>query len=341
MPPTELIVHLDRIRENVRKTLAVTGPLGIDVVGVTKGVCGHPAIARALLQGGVRALADARLANLARLRQAGIEGPFFLLRSPALSETADCVELADGSLNADMTVLRALSDAAARHGKPHDVLLMVDLGTGREGFAAREVPDVCRKTAAMENLRLLGLGVYFAHEVPPDSYLAGQRQLTKLARDVESSGVLTAPLVSGGSTNVFGVLTVTGRHIEGINQLRLGTAMLLGIYSSVGPRPIAGFRQDTFLFRAELIEVKQRKRHLGILPFGHLDAVPECLYPVTPGIRVLHASCDHTIVDLTDAPEALRVGDAVEFHIGYFAMNRLVMSPYVPLRTEDEDAFSD
>jgi predicted amino acid racemase len=41
-------------------------------VGVTKACCGHPEVAQAILAGGVSMLAESRLKNELRLREAGI-----------------------------------------------------------------------------------------------------------------------------------------------------------------------------------------------------------------------------------------------------------------------------
>ena len=72
---------------------------GGQVDGVVKVVAGEPAVARAMLAGGLQGLADSRLANIIRMRLAGINCPITLLRSPALSEIAQVIEYTDLSLN--------------------------------------------------------------------------------------------------------------------------------------------------------------------------------------------------------------------------------------------------
>jgi predicted amino acid racemase len=136
-------------------------------------------------------------------------------------------------------------------------------------------------------------------------------------------------VVSGGSTNALAATVLTGDCVAGINQLRVGTAILLGLMSSIGPKRIEGFHHDAFTLAAELIEVKRRKRLLGVLPLGHLDADRGFLFPALPGARVVAVSSDHTVLDLTDAGTPLRVGDRLRFHLGYYALARLALSPYV------------
>jgi len=116
-----------------------------------------------------------------------------------------------------------------------------------------------------------------------------------------------------------------------VNQLRIGTAIPLGISSSIGPKRIEGFCHDTFILDAEFIEVKQRNRPIGILSLGQLDTEPEHLFPTSPGVGVVEASSDHTVVGITESPRPPKVGDRVSFHLGDYALSRLMISPYVKI----------
>ena len=324
-----LTVDLPKITHNASEAVSMCRRFGIDVVGVVKGACGDAFIAQAMLDGGVQTLGDARLDNVSWLRDAGIRAPIVLIRSPAPREVEACVELADASLNADLSVIRALSAAAGRMGRTHGVMPMVDLDTGREGFAPEEVSEVCREVAGLDGLTLRGLGMYFGRGSEDHVREAGVERLVALAKKVEGLCGVALPVISAGSTNVFRSLTLAGKHVPGMTELRLGTAILLGLSTSIGPQRIEGFHQDTFVLEADLIEVKQRDRLLGILPFGRLDAEPDFLFPTAPGVTVLRATNDHTIVDLSAMPEPPRVGESVEFELGYSALCRLVASPYV------------
>jgi len=324
-----LTIDLKKITDNTRKTLAICRPLDLEVIGVTKGVCGLPQVAQAMLAGGIDILGDARLDNIAIMRKSGINAPIVLLRSPAPSEVSQCVALADASLNADLDVLQLLSMESIRAGKQHKVILMVDFDTGREGLAPEAVPTVCHKVQAMEGLSLEGLGIYFAYLSAESLYMSAQQRLVALAEKIEEDFGFTLPVISGGSSNVFHSMTLEGKNVKGVNQLRIGTAILLGISSSVGPILIKDFHNDTFILDAELIEVKQRDRLYGILSLGRMDTEPEYLFPISPGVAVIDASSDHLIVDFTDSAETYRVGDRIAFQLGYFALSRLTASPYI------------
>ena len=329
MATTCLTIDLNKITSNTRKTLATCRSLGLEVVGVTKGVCGLPQVAQAMLAGGIEILGDARLDNIARMRKSGINTPMVLLRSPAPSEVSQCVALTDASLNADLNVLRLLSKESIKMGKRHKVILMMDLDTGREGLAPETVPGVCCKVQAMEGLSLEGLGIYFPYRGEDSFHMSAQQHLVALAREIEGEYGFKLHVISGGSTNIFHSLTLEGKNVKGINQLRIGTAILLGISSSIGPVLIKDFHHDTFVLDAELIEVKQRDRLYGILSIGRMDTEPEYLFPISPDVAVIDASSDHLIVDFTGSAETYRVGDRIAFQLGYFAVSRLTASPYV------------
>ena len=98
MPTPYLTIDLDKIEHNARSVAALCRQHAIEVTGVTKGACGHPAVAKAMLRGGVASIADSRLRNLKRLRDAGVAAN--MLRSlcvghvtPALAVRAEALGL--------------------------------------------------------------------------------------------------------------------------------------------------------------------------------------------------------------------------------------------------------
>ena len=66
----------------------------------------------------------------------------------------------------------------------------------------------------------------------------------------------------------------------------------------------------------------------GILAVGRQDTDEARLTPLDPGVRVLGASSDHLLVDLTRAGQ-YTVGDTLGFTPGYGALLRAYTSPYV------------
>ncbi|MGE5841533.1 MAG: alanine racemase [Deltaproteobacteria bacterium] len=323
-----LVVNLNAVTENTRKTIDRCRGFGVEVVGVTKGVSGLPSVAKAMVEGGISTLGDSRLKNIIRMREAGLAQPMVLIRSPAPSEVEETVRLCSASLNVDVTVLRALSEQALRFERTHDVVLMVDLDTGREGILPSDLPGVIREILALKGLALRGLGAYFDMRSDDARHKPWIARLVRLAEDLGKAFNSPLSVVSGGSSNVFRSLVLEGEPVPGLNQLRIGTAILLGLSASIGPRRIQDFHHDTFVLDAELIEVKKRDRILGILALGTLDADPRFLFPKQRGIQVLRATSDHTLVDLTESQDSFGVGNRLSFELGYPALSRLLASSH-------------
>ena len=82
MTTPRIEIDLEKIAHNATRLREIYASKGIGIIGVTKVVCGDPVIAEVLVNTGINTLADSRLQNIQRMRQAGIQAQFVLLRSP-------------------------------------------------------------------------------------------------------------------------------------------------------------------------------------------------------------------------------------------------------------------
>jgi ornithine racemase len=328
MSSLRLNVNLRKITFNARRAVDLCRRLGLEVMGVTKGTAGHPLVAKAMLDGGIQTLGDSRLDNIARMRNAGIDAPVVLIRSPGPSETARTVDLADASLNGSLEIISALADVSTSKAKRHGVFLTVDLNTGREGLPVHEVPEACRRIVAMPGVELWGLAAYFHFRSEKSFQVDRLEKLATLAATIKRQYGIPLRVISGGSTNVFRTLVLDNNPVPGITQLRIGTAVLLGLAASIGPEPIEGFHQDAFVLDAEVIEIKGKENLTAILSLGKLDTDRDFLFPSDTRMKVIDATSDHLLLQIGDAEE-IRVGSRVTFLLGYPALSRLMVSPYV------------
>ena len=60
-------IDLRKIRRNTQVLVRRFDRRGITILGVTKAVCGHPKVAKAMLNGGAVGLAEARISNVCLL----------------------------------------------------------------------------------------------------------------------------------------------------------------------------------------------------------------------------------------------------------------------------------
>ena len=346
------------IEHNARVIVQRCARHGIAVTGVTKGTCGHPAVARAMLRGGVTSIGESRLENIRRLRGAGVHAPIVLLRVPSLSQADETVASADVSLNSELSVVEALSAAAAGRSGVHRIVVMVDLGDLREGVWPDDLAPFVRDVLRMPGVRLHGLGTSlscYGGVVPGPGNM---RELVEHARMLESTFGITLDWLSAGATSALALLE-RGEMPARVNHLRIGEGILLGV-ETVHREPIPGTRQDAFELRAEIIELKHKpslpRGERGQDAFGHVpefenhgeidraivnvgreDVDVGSIRPLDARLRVLGASSDQMVVDVSAACGELRVGDTLSFALGYPALLACMTSRYVHKRVTGAD----
>jgi predicted amino acid racemase len=340
-------VDLAKITENTRQVISAVGDL--QVVGVTKVVCGSPEVARAMLEGGAVAIGESRLANIERLRNAGITAPVWLLRAPEPELAPDVLKLADVSLASELASVEALDRASARLGRRHAIVAMVDVGDLREGMLPEEFEPFLRAASRLEHVEIAGIGTSltcYGAIVPSEENLGELVRLGNIAERLLGRRIL----VSGGMSSSI-ELASAGRMPAGVTNLRVGESILLGV-STVTREPLPGLRTDAIVAAATVIECKLKPtvpvgeaaqdafggrpefrdrgtRRRAICAIGRQDVVPEGLRPVDSRIHVLGASSDHLVLDVHDLPEPPAVGDRIAFVPNYAATLRLFTSPYV------------
>jgi predicted amino acid racemase len=343
-------IDLDKIEHNTRTIVRLCNEHGIEVTGVTKVTCGHPEVAKAMLRGGVVSIADSRLENIQRLKYAGVDATYMLLRVPPLSAVDEVVELVDLSLNSEIVVLEGLSEAAIRTGKIHDVILMVDLGDLREGIWLDDVMAFVHEAIKLEGVRIRGIGTNlacFAGVVPGD---ANMNKLDELANEIENTFAITLEWISG--INSSGLeLIAAGKMPRRINHARIGEAILLG-RETIHRKPWPNTFQDVFILHAEILELK----HKPSLPqgersedaFGRLTAfedrgnIPRALInvgredididgitPLDSHIKVLGGSSGYLVLDVSAVEGNISVGDEITFTLNYSALLTTMTSEYV------------
>lgn len=350
LPTPRLEIHPERIKQNTEQIVSLCHSRGIQVAGVTKVVCAHPAAVRALEEGGVDLLADSRLENLDAIRRQGTGLPLMLLRIPSPSQAEEVVRLADVSLNSSSDTVRLLSDAARRLNRVHQVILMIDLGDLREGIWPDRAVETVRMIGKLPHIRLAGLGCNLACYGGVIPTREKMQTLIDLRDACSSETGIDLPLLSGGNSANLPLL-IRGEMPEGITQLRVGETIHLG-RSVIDRSPFPGTRQDTYRLVAEVIEVERKPsapigltgqdafggtphftdrgiRSRAICAFGRQDAVIDNLEAEDPGIIVLGGSSDHLILDVEEAHVKVKVGDEVSFWPGYGALLAASTSNYV------------
>lgn len=353
-----IVVDHDELRHNVETVNRWCEENGIFLTGVIKGANGIVSVAKTYVAGGAKIIASSRLEQLKRCKDANIGVPLMMIRVPMLSELEELVQVADYSLNSEVITLDALDRAAAAQGVSHKVVLMADLGDLREGFFDAEelVETALHVEKDLKNLTLAGvgtnLGCYGSVMATEDK----MQELADIADRVEQAVGHPLEIVSGGATS--SLMGVFGKYMPAkVNMLRVGAAILAGpledMRTCYGYTEMDELSDSAFILEAQVIEVKSKASHpigqLGVDAFGQkpeyvdrgirkraLVAIGRADYgditdlvPTVDDIEVIGASGDHTILDIEDVKEPIKVGDIIRFKLKYSAILRITGSENV------------
>lgn len=344
MPRIE--ISLSQIRENTKKLSELYMQKGISLMGVTKAVLGEPSIAKAMIQGGVKFIADSRIENIQKMKSAGISTQFVLLRTP-LSQAESIVKNADISLNTEIETLKKLSYHAKGQNKIHQVIIMVELGDLREGILPCDLPQLVRKTLSLPHIKIIGIGCNLAcyGGIKPDD--KNMRELSELVDLLEKEFHIDLEIISGGNSANFEWFK-SSQDVGRVNNLRLGESILLGC-ETVGRKVIPGLHTGAFQLIAEVIESKRK----ASVPLGEIcqDAfgnVPDFLdrgdhqrviialgrqdvqvsnLKSNNKLKMIGSSSDHIILDGEN--HNLEVGDEIRFSLDYSGLLATMTSPFV------------
>ena len=328
---------------------------GISLMGVTKAVLGEPSIAKAMIQGGVKFIADSRIENIQKMKSAGISTQFVLLRTP-LSQAESIVKNADISLNTEIETLKKLSYHAKGQNKIHQVIIMVELGDLREGILPCDLPQLVRKTLSLPHIKIIGIGCNLAcyGGIKPDD--KNMRELSELVDLLKKEFHFDLEIISGGNSANFEWFK-SSQDVGRVNNLRLGESILLGC-ETVGRKVIPGLHTGAFQLIAEVIESKRKasvplgeicQDAFGNVP-GFLDRGDHQRVIIALGrqdvqvsnlksnnkLKMIGSSSDHIILDGEN--HNLEVGDEIRFSLDYSGLLATMTSPFVIKQFTDSNA---
>ncbi|NLK07469.1 MAG: hypothetical protein GX316_02075 [Firmicutes bacterium] len=347
-----LDIHLQDIYHNTKTIADYCRKENVDVIGVTKGVCGLPGAARAMLAGGVVGLADSRLANLVKLRKSGIGTKLMLLRSPIFGEMAEAVMVADLILCSDLTYLKALARSVGKQ-KTVGIIPVVEMGDRREGVMPDSLEALFCGIRSLPEVKVKGLAINmacFAGVSPTSEHIIRLEEMLMNYFENNRSLVLSA----GNSSCLQLIIQKKWPGLSIPAHLRFGESILLG-KDVLTNEPIAGTSQDAFRLFGEVIEMNYKPSlptgtvlknafddklvfkdfgtHLrAIVALGRQDLGAGRLYPKHAGIEVLGMTSDHTVLAVDPAEISVKPGDLLEFRLDYGGLLGVTTSPYVEKR---------
>lgn len=262
--------------------------------------------------------------------------------------------------------MRALADEAVRLGKIHQVLLMVDMGDLREGIWFSEyerILETVKLIASLPGLSFYGMGTNFNCYGTVLPTTKNGEEFLSLVRRIETDTGLTVHRLSAGNCTSYHLMD-KGLWPRGLNHLRIGGLHEFGIeYVEMkyldefhhSTKDVSLACSDMYRLHAEIIELNCKPtvpvgelgvdaflqpksftdrgvRRRALLAFGRQDVPAENCIPQDDTITVLGQTSDHTLVDIEDSEQPLKVGDVISFELDYTGLLMACQTKGVQLR---------
>ena len=344
-----LEINIDKLKNNVRILHDICQTYNIDMAMVTKSYCAIPQVVEELCEEYVDYIADSRIENLKNLSHINL--PKILLRIPMISEVEEVIKYSDISFNSEMKTIYSLNEEAKKQDIVHKIVVMVDLGDLREGyFKEEDLFNSIEEILRLSNIELYGIATNltcYGAIIPSYNNLG---RLANLAKEIESKYQINLQFVSGGNSSSIDLM-MSGNIPKGINNLRLGEAIVLGRETAYG-KNLKGTYQDAFKLVCEIVELKEKPSlpigEVGVDAFGNKPVYEDkgiikraivaigkqdiditSIHPIDSQIEILGASSDHMILNISECDKEYNIGDKVEFSIKYGALVSTCTSKYV------------
>ncbi len=327
--PTVAEVSLSALRHNCRRVRELIGP-GVAVLAVVKAdAYGHGAVpaARVFLEAGAWGLGVSSVVEGVELRRAGVEPPIVVLGG-AFAGEEDSIVARDLAVAVwDPVRARALDAAARGAGRRVPVHVKIDTGMTRLGLDLAGVREFGALVRGLAGLEVAGVFSHFASADAVDTAEA-RAQTARFEQAVEALATAGIRPTLVHLANSAAVLVAPPAHFTMVRPgiMLYGYAPAPHLAQRAGVVPAMRFQ--TAIGQARRVPagtpvsyggtfVTRRPSTIATLPVGYADGYHRLAsnraHVVVRGRRspVVGRVCmDHTMIDVTDVPEA-GTGDRV------------------------------
>jgi D-serine deaminase-like pyridoxal phosphate-dependent protein len=316
-----LLVDLPTMERNIDRMARYMHDAGVGWRPHTKALK-TPALAHMLLSAGAHGVTCAKLGEAEVMAAGGVRdilianqvvGDHKIRRLVNLLPHADVIVAVDGEDN-----VRAIDAAARAKGVRPRVLIEVNIGMNRAGVEPGDaVVQLARLVHGCEGLRLAGLMGWEAHTIriadPAEKRRAIADAVGLLVQSADQCRRADLPvdIVSCGGTGTY---TITAR-LPGVTEIQAGG----GIFGDVLYRTRMHVDHDYAL--TVLATVTSRPTPFRIICDAGKKTMSSDAAPPAP-VGVSHVtsvalSAEHGKIELSEPDASLRVGDKIEFVVGY------------------------
>lgn len=315
-----LLVDLDLMESNIAHMASFLREAGVNWRPHTKGIK-TPDIVLKLLEAGAIGVTCAKVSEAEVMAAAGIRdilianqvvGPRKIARLMALCRHADPVVAVDSVENAN-----ELDEAAQREGVRLRVLIEVNVGLNRCGVEpGQPVVDLAGYIAGLPGLRLVGVMTWEGHipMIPSEQKPAAvERSLSQLVASADMCRAAGIPLeiVSCGGTMTY----FLSAKVKGVTEMQAGGGIFGDhLYRRVGAdHPIAISVLATVISRPNPTRIVTDMGRKAMCSDQLAKPWPKDL----PGVKSVVLMAEHGQIELEQPSDTPRIGDKLEWHVGY------------------------
>jgi D-serine deaminase-like pyridoxal phosphate-dependent protein len=316
-----LLVDLDAMQRNMDRMAATFRAAGVGWRPHTKAIK-VPQLAHKLLDAGAFGITCAKVSEAEVMAAAGIRdilianqvvGEKKIERLMRVLADADVIVAVDNPDN-----VRALDAAAVAHGRRLRVVIEVDIGMHRAGVQpGAETVELARLIDSCQGLHFAGVFGWEATAIhiadPEEKRREIERAVGLLVETAEQcrAAGLAVEIVSCGGTGTY---QYTAR-LPGVTELQAGG----GIFCDMVYRH--EMHIDHEFAMTILATVTSRPVPTRIIcDAGKKTMSSDAAVPcplIDPPVRSVRLSAEHTVIELAEPDTTLRVGDKIEFVVGY------------------------
>lgn len=349
-------IKLDKkkLRHNYKFLHSLFQSKNIEWGVVSKILCGNKLFINEIINLGIKEIHDSRISNLKTIKEISPDVQTVYIKPPAKRSISKIVKYADVSFNTEIDTIKMLSEEAGKQNKIHKIIIMIEMGDLREGVMGDDLIAFYGDVLSLPNIEIRGIGTNLncLSGVMPNQDKLIQLSLYKQLIEVKFN--ISIPWVSGGTSVAIPLILKNARPLA-VNHFRIGEALFFANDLFTG-KIIDGMESEVFKLYAEIIEITEKptvpngelgenvagntfetnkNQDLGssslraILDIGLLDMQPQYITPDDDDIKMIDASSDMLVVDISNSENEYKIGDLISFKIRYMGALYLLNSNYI------------
>lgn len=364
----ELVINSRKIHSNFEKLTRTLSQHDVEWTLISKVLSGNKTILKKILSTPeikkIHSIGDSRLSSLKIIKEINPEIVTMYIKPPTMKYAKSVVQYSDISFNTSYETIKALNKEANKLGKVHRVIIMVELGSLREGILRDNIVEFYSKVFELPNVNVIGLGANIGCMYGIEPTYDKLIQLSLYKQLIESKFKVDLELISGGSSITLPLLQ-EDKIPKLVNHFRVGEAVFLGT-SPLSGKKFNNLNTDAFEYEANIIEIEKKKIepegkttdvntghtsnalqdksyneiYRAVLDFGILDVDVKEIEPIDDNVEFLGTTSDMTVYSLGEnispknKKKKFNVGNVIKFDPSYIAVARLMASKFVNKRVK-------